>query len=301
MQDIPYVSRIDIVYRSIKVSIVVRQNHNAKRCGIHLMNTTAGNGEHTPGKGARPFTRFIQRNIAICNAIEQRLPKAFTRSLLYLHENLATEEMSARTAPTILDIGGGRNSPIARRITDAATKLIAADIDLEELTANNSVNDKLVLDATQTLPFQTDSIDIVVTRSVMEHLPETENFISECRRILKSEGVCLHVMPCKFAPFSIINQIIPNSWAQAILYRIYPQWTDSCGFKAYYNNCYMPRIANLFSRNNFHLERIELRYYQSIYFKFFVPFYLLSLIYDLVVYRLEIKPLSCQVLIVARK
>lgn len=265
------------------------------------MNTNTDNKELRPGKRLRAFTRFIQWNIAICNAIEQKLPKAFTRSLLYLHENLATEEINTRTAPTILDIGGGRNSPVARRITDPAAKIIAADIDLEELAANSAVSDKLVLDATQTLPFRTSSIDMIVTRSVMEHLPETENFISECWRILKPGGVCLHVMPCKFAPFSIINQIIPNSWAQAILYRIYPQWTDSCGFKAYYNNCYMPRIANLFSKNKLRVERTELRYYQSIYFKFFVPLYLLSLIYDLVVYGLRIKPLSCQALIMARK
>lgn len=245
--------------------------------------------------------RFFDINIALSNRIEKRLPGKFTKSLLHQHELLVTEEIRSRPNGIVLDIGGGRNSPFARHSDSHNMHIIAADIDFEELAANQQVKDKLVLDATGTLPFRTNSIDLIVTRSVLEHLPETETFALECERVLAPQGKCLHVMPCKFAPFALINQTLPNKVAQAILYRIYPQWTDSCGFKAYYRNCYIPRMPNLFKKNNLTLERVEVRYYQSIYFKFLFPVYLLSVLYDLVLFGLDARPLACQALIVARK
>lgn len=49
------------------------------------------------------------------------------------------------------------------------------------------------------------------------------------------------------------------------------------------------------------LDQVEYRYYQSIYFKFFVPFFIISLIYDLILWAFGIRILAAQMLVAARK
>jgi hypothetical protein len=54
-------------------------------------------------------------------------------------------------------------------------------------------------------------------------------------------------------------------------------------------------------KGGFFPETVEYRYYQSIYFKFFVPFFIVSVIYDLILWAFGIRILAAQMLIVARK
>lgn len=53
--------------------------------------------------------------------------------------------------------------------------------------------------------------------------------------------------------------------------------------------------------NKFVIDHLELRYYQSIYYDFFVPLYIIMLAYDYLLYKANIKNLACQMIIVARK
>lgn len=60
-------------------------------------------------------------------------------------------------------------------------------------------------------------------------------------------------------------------------------------------------MGEMFAASGFRVERVEFRYYQSIYFKMFAPLYALSRIYDLLLWRLSARPFCCQMLIVARR
>ena len=108
-------------------------------------------------------------------------------------------------------------------------------------------------------------------------------------------------MPSRRAPFAWLNRLLPENLKRRMLFAFFPQWQDACGFRAHYDRCAWPEMAEAFEAAGFRIRRVEFRYYQSIYFKFLVPLFLLSLLYDLLVWALSMRPLCCQMLIVAER
>lgn len=248
------------------------------------------------------FSRWNRWNIALSDAIEERLPEPFTRSLLHRHELVVAEAMNTRPGLAVLDVGGGSAAPFAsHRRPELGTWLIGTDILEEQMRHNRAVDARIVSDACRGLPLRGDSVDLVVTRSVMEHLPDNLQFLTECRRVLKRGGRAFCVMPSRRAPFAWINRLLPERLKQRLLYAFYPEWRDACGFRAHYDRCTWPEMVTAFESAGFRVERVELRYYQSIYFKFFVPLYVLSLIYDLTIWAMAARRLCCQMFIVAER
>jgi SAM-dependent methyltransferase len=245
---------------------------------------------------------FVDWNKSICNWIEERLPTRFTRSLLYRHELAVAEAMNRRPGCIVVDIGGGRGAPFARhRRRGQDATIVGIDILADHLAANRSIDHAVVADASRALPLKDASVDVVATRSVLEHLAGSGELFAEIHRALRPGGVCLHVFPTGYAPFSLINRLLPNALARRLLHTLFPEWAEDCGFRAYYSVCHFPAIAQHHSQVGFAISRLEFRYYQSIYFKFFVPLFLVSLLYDLALYALDARRLACQILIVGRK
>ncbi len=246
--------------------------------------------------------KFVQWNIAVCDRIEGWLPPRFTRSLLYAHELTCAELMNHAPERVVLDVGGGHMCPYGehRRLA-LGTRLYGLDILEEQVRANRVIDQGVVGDAQAPLPFADDAFDLVTSRSVMEHLGDNEKFVQEIYRILKPGGHTAHVFPSRFSPFAILNQLLPSRLAHFLLYTFFPKWQDVCGFKAYYRNCYYPRMIALFRRSGFAIEKVQIRYYQSIYYKMFLPLYLIMLAYDLALWLVRARPLAAQILLVARK
>jgi SAM-dependent methyltransferase len=248
------------------------------------------------------LSKWGRWNIAICDVIEDRLPESFTRSLLHLHELAVAEAVSGRTGLCVVDIGGGAHTPFAGRLTgEKRAWLIGTDILADLLSLNDALDARVASDACGGLPFKDNSIDVVSTRSVMEHLPSNSRFLDDCHRMLKPGGLAFCVMPSRRAPFAWLNRLLSENVKRRLLFTFFPQWREACGFLAHYDHCAWPEMINCFTAAGFHIRRIEFRYYQSIYFKFFVPLFLISLLYDLVLWMLAARRLCCQMFIVAER
>lgn len=247
--------------------------------------------------------RFVTINRQVCDGIERLLPRQFTRSLLYAHELAAAAEIAGRVSPTwVLDLGGGRNSPFVRHLSAAAREtVVAVDILEGELRANRALRHRVASDVCGRLPLHDGSVDVVVTRSVLEHLSDSEAAVDEIARVLRTGGVCIHVFPARFSLFSGLNRIMPQAMARRLLFTFFPEWHDSCGFPAFYRNCDARAMAKVHRSAGFTIRSMQFRYYQSIYYKFFVPLYLISLAYDLATYFLQRPILACQILMIAEK
>src|SRR5205814_7421773 len=102
---------------------------------------------------------------------------------------------------------------------------------------NCAVDARVVSDACGRLPFKDASMDLVVTRSVMEHLPDNARFLADCHRLLKRGGLAICVMPSRRAPFAWLNRLLPENLKRRMLFAVFPQWQDACGFPAYYDRC----------------------------------------------------------------
>jgi ubiquinone/menaquinone biosynthesis C-methylase UbiE len=248
--------------------------------------------------------KLIDWNISVCDNIERNLPKNFgpSPSLKWRHTLSVVEKMNALPDQIVFDVGGGYICPFAdMRREDLNTKFYMADISEDQLQMNEAADEKVTLDASKNLPIKNESIDIFVTRTLFEHFPENEILIQESSRILRKGGFAIHVFPCKFSPFAILNQIFPNSLSKKLLSIFFPNWSGEVGFKAFYKNCYYTSINRILKNNDFQIESINFNYYQSIYFKFFIPFYLISLTYDLILWKLNFRNLCCEILVIAKK
>jgi ubiquinone/menaquinone biosynthesis C-methylase UbiE len=249
------------------------------------------------------LSRFLAANRRATEAIEARLPDRFRRHLHTLYKYEVAHRVNRRPGQLILDVGAGKECPFLAFVAKGRDHLvIGVDCSDQELWLNRDLDNKVVADAASpAFPFRDGSADLVVSRSVIEHLHDTEVFVRNCARVLRPGGALVHTFACKYAPFSLINQCLPNAFTRRLLAYFHPKWKDECGFVAFYRDCYFSRINNLLKVSGFANTRYECRYYQSIYFDFFVPLYLVSLAYDLTMWYLGIRNFACAILVTAEK
>lgn len=92
----------------------------------------------------------------------------------------------------ILEIGGGTGYQ-AKRLQEHG--FCVTSIDLPE----SLYFDKMVFPVKpydgKTLPFENARFDIVFSSNVLEHVLDVQGLCQEMKRVLKADGVCLHVMP----------------------------------------------------------------------------------------------------------
>jgi SAM-dependent methyltransferase len=177
---------------------------------------------------------------------------------------------------------------------------VSVDIREGELRLDRQVGLRVAADIVLSLPFAGRSVDILTARSVLEHLDDVERYIGNCRAVLKDDGYLIHSFPCKFSPSSIINQLLPGRLAGRLLHTFQPRWYERV-FEAKYDHCYHSAVIRLLRKHELEVVAEEIRYYQSRYYDFFVPLYIVMVLYDLLVAAIGIRNLGCHMLFVARR
>lgn len=245
---------------------------------------------------------FIDLNRRASRAIENRLPDLFKQHLHTIYKFRVADLINERRARVTLDVGTGKECPFFPFVRDPRLHVIVGvDCSEHELRHNADLDLKIVADAAGGLPFRDGSMDLVVSRSVVEHIKDNHAFFADCARVLRPAGTLVHTFPGKFAPFSLLNRMIPNALARWLLANLHPHWKDECGFIAYYDECYFSAIQKLLDRHGFSNYQFVFRYYQSIYYDFFFPLYAIMLLYDLVIWFFGIRNLACGILFVASR
>jgi len=245
---------------------------------------------------------FLRANKRVALAIQNHLPQAKTN----LHEEYArtvAEYLRAlQRGSVVVDVGGGKKCDFAHhRRPDSGVKLVAVDVSAEELAHNTDVDEKLVADASERLPFGNEEVDMIVSHSVVEHLRDSEAFVRESARVLKRGGLFIHMLPNRFAPFSVANQLMPRGLSRRLLRVLIPGSEGRLGFPAFYDRTYPSALRQMTARSGFEIVELRVGYYQAEYFDFFVPLYLLNVVYELITSSLRLENLAANVLIVARK
>ena len=95
---------------------------------------------------------------------------------------------------TILDVGSGKGNHLvafARRGLDV--------FGLDKIKDHNEALDQFEVRECdlecEPFPFETDSLDIVFSKSVIEHVANADNFFAETRRVLKPGGLAILMCP----------------------------------------------------------------------------------------------------------
>ena len=78
--------------------------------------------------------------------------------------------MNSRPNQIIVDVGGGKSCTFAQyRDPTQKARIIVGDVSQEELDYNIDVDEKKVANIARGLPFETEEVDLIVSRFVLEH------------------------------------------------------------------------------------------------------------------------------------
>jgi SAM-dependent methyltransferase len=206
----------------------------------------------------------------------------------------AIQELTGPDA-LILDAGSGKRCFYKRE----GMRIVGADVLSADLAKNPDVRFAVATDLSAGFPFQPGSFDAITASYFMEHLPDSERFLREAATTLKPGGKLFLLFPCRYAPFAIINRMIPNRWTVGLLRRFLKE--SQGGFPATYSNCWPNGMRRVLERNGFRIVLQTACHYQSFYYSAFLPLYLLSLAYDAATRAGGLDWLASSVLIGAQK
>jgi ubiquinone/menaquinone biosynthesis C-methylase UbiE len=238
---------------------------------------------------------YYSRNRALSRRFGRHL-RILTSDPNHDYERIVSQLVSQIKNPLVLDIGCGKQCFLASRDI-GEKKVICLDIQLNQLIANRDA-DHLIAGNALAIPLADHCIDIVISRSFIEHLPSVEGFFQEAYRVLRKGGYLVSFFPCKFAVFAIINQLLPSYLAKKVLQH-FLEPEEELGFKAYYDKCYFQGIQGILEKNGFSQINIIDYHFSSAYFEFFLPLFLISCAYD--IFTRPFRNLASYLVIVARK
>ena len=88
---------------------------------------------------------------------------------------------------------------------------------------DKNVNPDMVLDLTEPLPFENESVDDIICINTLEHIPNPVNLLRECHRVLKPKGKFRFRVPLantftSYCDMTHINFFTPQSFKERIYY-----------------------------------------------------------------------------------
>lgn len=201
----------------------------------------------------------------------------------------------------VLDVGGGSTPTIRPEVVaELGLRVVGLDTSAERLqqAPAGAYHDFIVGDvASVKIPGR---FDLVLSSAVLEHVRDVEAAIGNMAASLSENGLMAHFLPCRHAPFAIINRLLGDRLSRTVLLGLHPERGQIAGFPAYYDRCVASALSAICVRSG--LEVVELKpYYVSEYFEFCLPLHVVDVVRQLVLARLDWPDLAETLTIVARK
>jgi SAM-dependent methyltransferase len=119
-----------------------------------------------------------------------------------------------KNGAVILDAGCGHKTELPENTFDHLV-VIGLDTVFEDVRRNESVHWRIcsTLDG---LPLKDESLDVVMSNMVFEHLKDPQRTFGELSRVLRKGGCLIFMTPCIYNIVTLINRIIPNRFHQGL-------------------------------------------------------------------------------------
>lgn len=164
----------------------------------------------------------------------------------------------ARPSSVVVDFGCGRGAyasdPIPfRRDLRIFKEKVSRVIGLDANTAGaeNPFLDEFHCLEELRWPLDDNSADLVICDNVLEHLPETDSFFAEARRVLRPGGtVCIRT-PNRWNYIALISRLVPNRSHAAVLAKAKPGLPGEDIFSTYYRCNTLPALRRALAQQGF--------------------------------------------------
>lgn len=71
------------------------------------------------------------------------------------------------------------------------------------------MSETCVADVSSELSFRPESVDLILSRALLEHVQGVPAAVEHMAHVLKPGGVALHLVPCRFPLFGFAARILP--------------------------------------------------------------------------------------------
>ncbi len=120
----------------------------------------------------------------------------------YINKFLTTDSI-------VLDAGCG-DGGIIRDFKNKPKIIIGVDVN-EKLLAQNNIVDQKIISNLENIPLDNNTVDIIVSEFVLEHLAHPEAVFEELARVLKPDGVFIFITPNVLNPIMALSRILPHT------------------------------------------------------------------------------------------
>lgn len=179
----------------------------------------------------------------------------------------------------VLEVGCGRNAPLLQGLRGRAAALYGIDVVEFEPGLSGPEIRLINTSATDLSAFENGSIDLVYSRSVMEHISDAHGALSEIRRVLAPSGRYIFLTPNRYDYVSMIASIVPNRHHSKVV-EITEGRPKADTFPTFYRANSFSSIRRLGRESGFEIESLErLNQYPS-YLRFNRPLFWLGCQYE---------------------
>lgn len=134
-----------------------------------------------------------------------------------IYKKLVSKEINETT--TVLEAGCGF-SDLYREEYKRAKHVIGVDISDEYLKGNTLIKEKIVADLAHMPQVKNDSVDLIISSWVLEHVENPEGVFKEFARVLKKDGKVIFLTPNSWNYIVMLNKIIPHWFRVSVATRL---------------------------------------------------------------------------------
>ena len=198
---------------------------------------------------------------------------------------------------TILDAGCGNTLALLKRY--GSTVSFAAGIDLSAPTEKRPDRAGVAVGDLGALPFGDAAFDVVVSRSVVEHLADPVAVFSELRRVLKPDGRLVFTTPNGYYYSSLIARMMPFAWKDHIMQRVFEDKEEAYDhFPVFYRANTRRSIMRVAAQAGLRVIDVRALRHFPYYLLFSPTLFRLGMLYDWLVTRLRLDGLQSTWLVV---
>lgn len=198
--------------------------------------------------------------------------RKFSRTL---YQELICEHV--RPGSRLLDAGCGRYLEFSKEFSDDVQ---VVGIDLEPtLDTHNDRSPYGVCGDLEQLPFSPNSFDIIISRSVVEHLSNPAQVFRDFHRILKPGGKVILSTPNKYDYVSILASLTPYGWHRVLVSKVLKVSEDDV-FPTFYRANTLSSLSKELTTAGFKETRLQAINHYPAYLMFSPFLFRLGVLYE---------------------
>jgi SAM-dependent methyltransferase len=218
-------------------------------------------------------------------ALAQRLKERFFRPEDHPYSILEREvDQLLEPGHTLLDAGCGRTAPVLARYRGHGARLVGVDlVDFDPAAMEGLELHKSDL---ARMPIAPNSVDLIMARSVMEHLTDPEAVYREMHRVLRPGGQVVFITGNLWDYSAIIAKFVPNRFHPWIVAKTEGREEHDVFPVAYRTNT-RGAVERLARRTGFEVASFAYRGQYPSYFMFNGVLFLLATGYEKLISRID--------------